>query len=207
MPGPDVTMAPTATHAVRRALAQARGWGWPGAVGLVGVIAALIAATIWLPALQRQSDAFAADTDAAELRAARLESQRRVKVPAALAPQRFRDGFPSARARQERLAALLTLAAQHGLEPRRAEFRLTQDADLGLLRYSVNMPLAGPYAQLRAFIEEAQARDPALGLDRARMRRASPNAATVEAELGWTLYMQTDVPATAPSKTFQSASR
>ena len=207
MPGPDVTMATIATHAVRRALAQARGWGWPGAVGLAGVVASLIAASTWLPTLQRQSDALGADADAAELRLTRLGSQRLVKAPAVPAPQRFRDGFPSARARQERLAALMTLATQHGLEPRRAEFRLAQDADLGLLRYSVNMPLAGPYAQLRAFIEEAQARDPALGLDRVRMRRASANAATVETELGWTLYMQTDVPAAAPSKTFPSASR
>lgn len=199
MPARDV-MASSAARGFRQAVAQARSWGWPGALGLAGVLAAMLASATWLPALQARTEALGAEADAAELRARRLDSQRRLKAASVPTSQRFRDGFPSAQTRQERIATLMTLATEHGLEPRRAEFRLSQDADLGLVRYSVSMPLVGRYAQLRAFIEEAQARDPALGLDRVRLRRASANASTVEIELDWTIFMQTDMRSATPNQ-------
>jgi len=199
-------------RALRRAAAQARAWGWPGAIGLAGVVTALVAAATWLPALQQRAEALGTEADATESRSRRLDAQRRLHRPPVPTSQRFRDGFPSDRVRQERLAALMALATEHGLEPRRAEFRLTPEAELGLSRYSVGMPITGPYAQMRAFIEEALARDPALGLDRVRLRRANvnPNAATVEMELDWTLYMQADLQPdlqlAAPTRSVRSAS-
>ncbi|MGK2899649.1 MAG: hypothetical protein ACSLE9_13340 [Burkholderiaceae bacterium] len=175
---------------IRHVLNQARGWGWPGALGAVAVCAALAGGAIWLPALERESGSLTAEVEAAEFRAMRQSARRDRQAQTPPSPQRFRDAFPSARDRQERLAALIALAVEHGLEPQRTELRLSRDADLDMLRYSVSMPLVGPYAQLRAFIEAAQARDPALGLDRLRLRRASAKDETVETELGWTFYMQ-----------------
>lgn len=178
----------------RQALNQARAWRWPGALGLAALLMAVGGGVLWLPALEREAAALSADADAAELQAVRQSARRAQTAQAVPPPQRFRDGFPPARARQERLAALIALAVEHGLAPARTEFRLSRDAELDLLRYSVNMPLVGPYAQLRAFIEEAQARDPALGLDRLRLRRVAASANTVDSELGWTFYMQPELP-------------
>ena len=66
----------------------------------------------------------------------------------------------------------------------------SRDKATGLLRYSVTMPLTGPYVQLRAFVEEALAGDGALSLDRMRLRRASTGANLVEADLTWSFYMR-----------------
>jgi len=187
----------TARQSLRQARVQARRWGWPGALGLACLVAALAAATLWLPPLQRESDMLEASADIAERRARRLAAPRLAAAPPSTPGQRFRDAFPSARLRQERLAALLSLAAEHGLESKRNELRLAAERDIALDRYSVTMPLSGPYAQLRAFVEAAQSRDAALSLDRMRLRRASGSAAVVEAELGWSFYMQP--PVTAPA--------
>ncbi|MBC7732931.1 MAG: hypothetical protein H7306_13685 [Bacteriovorax sp.] len=182
-----------ARQSLRQAREQARRWGWPGAMGLICLVAALAAATLWLPALQRESDTLEASADLAEQRARRIATPRTATAPPFTPEQRFRDAFPSARLRQERLAALLALAAAHGLESKRNELRLAPERDIALDRYSVTMPLSGPYAQLRAFIEAAQARDAALSLDRLRLRRSSGSAAVVEADLGWSFYMQPPV--------------
>ena len=193
----DVPARATRPHPVRQAVLQARlqarRWGWPGAIGLAGLVAALAATTLWLPALQRESDSLEASADLAERHARRLAAPRAASAPQLTPAQRFLDAFPSARLRQERLAALLTLAAEHGLESKRNELRLAAERDLALDRYSVTMPLTGPYAQLRAFIEAAQSRDATLSLDRLRLRRASSGAAVVEADLGWSFYMQPPV--------------
>jgi hypothetical protein len=72
------------------------------------------------------------------------------------------------------------------------------------------MPLTGPYAQLREFIEAALSRDASLSLDRMRLRRASGDVALVEADLGWSFYMQPPVsipaiPAAAAAPALQRA--
>lgn len=201
------TTRQAARHSVAQANRQARTWSWPGWVGLIGVVAAALASYVWLPALQVQSDSNAAEIAAAELRIARLALSRPATAPQRPASQRFRDGFPAARERQERLAAMLSLATAHGLAPKRSEFRLSRDADLGLLRYSVGMPLTGPYAQVRAFVEEAQLRDPALSLDQMRLRRSSAASATVDTELSWTFYMQAEPPTDVAGGDVRSASR
>lgn len=175
---------------LRQLITQARTWGWPGLLGGVTVCAALLGGAVWLPALERESESIAAEAEAAELRAVRQNTRRDLQAQSPPSSQRFRDAFPAARDRQERLAALIALAAEHGMEPKRTELRLSRDPELDLLRYSIAMPLVGRYAQLRAFIEAAQARDPALGLDRLRLRRASAKDTVVESELGWTFYMQ-----------------
>lgn len=192
---------------IRHVLNQARGWGWPGALGAVAVCAALAGGAIWLPALEHDSESLVAEVEAAELRAMRQSARRHQQARTPPSPQRFRDAFPSARDRQERLAALIALAAEHGLEPKRTELRLSRDPELDMLRYSVSMPLVGPYPQLRAFIEAAQARDPALGLDRLRLRRASAKDTTVESELGWTFYMQPERLVGSTSQVARSVSR
>jgi hypothetical protein len=204
------TLPHTARQYALQARAQACRWGWPGAFGLACLVAALAAATLWLPALQRESETLADSADMAERRARRLAAPRAVSAAPATPEQRFRDAFPSARLRQERLAALLSLAAQHGLESKRTELRLTTERDIALDRYSVTMPLTGPYAQLREFIEAALSRDASLSLDRMRLRRASGDVALVEADLGWSFYMQPPVsipaiPAAAAAPALQRA--
>ncbi len=190
--------AVTAWRTIRQSGRQARRWGWPGALGLLLLVAAAALWLLWLPALREAADSSSAKADAAELTAARMSSTRRSAALQTPAPQKFVDPFPPAATRQARLGALWSLAAEHGLDAKRSELRLSPQRGLGLLRYSVNMPLSGSYAALRAFVEDAQRRDPALSVDRLRLRRASASATTVDADLTWSLYMKTEAELRAP---------
>lgn len=197
MRGGDVSeLAPW--RSIRHTTRQARRWGWPGAIGLLALVVAAVLALGWLPALREEADSMSAKADAAELKAARMGSTRYSVALQTPAPQKFVDSFPPAATRQARLGALWSLAAEHGLDAKRSELRLSPQRDLGLLRYSVTMPLSGSYAALRAFIEDAQRRDPALSVDRLRLRRASSNAPSVDADLSWSLYMKTEPGLAAP---------
>jgi hypothetical protein len=160
---------------------------------------AAAAALWWLPALHRESALMRAAADAAELRNARQADQRRSTTEPFSAARRFRAAFPPASDRQDRLATILAVAAEHQLVPRRSDFQLSPDRDLGLLRYSVTMPLSGSYEQVREFIEAALSRDTALSLDRLRLRRPSAGAVMIETDLTWSFYMRADAPSAAPT--------
>ena len=185
-------------RSIRHTARQARRWSWPGAIGLLLLVAAAASWLVWLPALRGESDSLSAKADAAELTTLRMSSTRLSAAPQTTAPQKFVDQFPPAATRQARLGALWSLAAEHGLDAKRSELRMIAQRELGLLRYSVNMPLSGRYTALRAFVEDAQRRDPALSVDRLRLRRASSNATTVDADLTWSLYMKTETELPAP---------
>jgi hypothetical protein len=179
---------------MRRQLGNLRRWGWPGAIGLLAGTVSLFIAQLWLPELQRERDTIREAADLAQRRARQRLAPARAVDAAPSGADDFRGGFPPASQRQERLAALLASATQHGLASRRIELRLSQDVPLGLARYSVTTPIVGSYAALRAFVEDAPARDPALSLDRLQMRRASVAAGAIEAELSWSLYMRAEAP-------------
>lgn len=190
--------AVTAWQTIRQSGQQARHWGWPGALGLLLLLVAAALWLVWLPALREEVDSLSAKADAAELTVRRLSSTRRSAALQTPAPQKFVDPFPPAATRQARLGMLWSLAAEHGLDAKRSELRLSQQRELGLLRYSVNMPLSGSYPALRAFVEDLQRRDPALSIDRLRLRRASVSATTVDADLTFSLYMKTEAGLSAP---------
>jgi hypothetical protein len=171
------------------------------------LVAAAVLWRVWLPALREESDSLSAKADAAELTSERMSSTRQSAALQTPAPQRFANSFPPAATRQARLGALWSLAAEHGLDAKRSELRLSPQRELGLLRYSVNMPLSGSYAALRAFVEDAQRRDPALSVDRLRLRRASAGATSVDADLTWSLYMKTEPALAAPPDVERGPSR
>ena len=197
---------PSLWRAFSQSRALVKAWRWPGIAGFTCLTLALVVGLIWLPSLEHESASLSAALIATERRAAALDARRLAPIARPSTPaQRFRQGFPAAADRQDRLAVLLTLATKNGLESKRSEFRLAQDHDSGLLRYTVTMPVAGPYSQVRRFLEETQAHDPALSLDRLRLRRASTSASTVETDLTWSFFMQPE-PGSATSAALSSTS-
>ncbi len=177
------------------ALAQARAWGWPFALGVAALAVAAIIASVAVPATRRQAEADAVDAELAARHARRAADAGHAASVVESGPDRFVAAFPAADERQSRVATLLELAGHHALEIRGGEFQLVRDKASGLLRYSLTMPLSGSYAQLRGFIEDALATDAALSLDRIRLRRASAVASSVEADLTWSFYMRPGNPA------------
>lgn len=162
-------------------LAFVKALGWPGLAGLVAL--GLAAVVIGLG--QRW------DVRATELQAEarELRAKARPAAAAASAPvsvQQWQASLPPSGSRQQRLADLLELAIRLDLNGARTEHRLSTSE--GLERLRVTMPVTGSYAQVRRFIGVALEHDPALSLDAIKLRRVSPMAAEVDAELQWSLH-------------------
>lgn len=160
---------------------------WHGALGLPGWagVAALLLAGLALLLAQRWD----ARASALQAEARALRAQARPAVAATVVPvssPQWLATLPGAAERQQRLADLLELGIRLGLDGARTEHRLTTSE--GLERLRVTMPVSGSYAQLRRFIAAALAHDPALSLDAVKLRRASPLATEVDAELQWSLH-------------------
>lgn len=184
---------------------RALAWGWPGWLGAIFLLSAAALALGWSPALRRQAaalDQSCADTDA---RAARLSKSRATGAPQLSPAERFLAGFGELSSRQERIGALLSLAASHQLEPQQSEFQQTREGPPGLVRFRIGMPVAGPYEAVRGFIDEALDRDPTLSLDSLRLRRGTAEAATVEADIRWSIYLRDDAKHAAESTAASAA--
>jgi len=187
-----------ALTASRRAVADmawrdsAARWGWPGALAVLCLAVAAVLMWAVVPAQQRES-ADLAQRAATTARNVARQAARARSIDAALPPgQRLAATLPDASSRQQRVAALLALAAEAGVAVRSAEFKLVREPAAAQLQYTITLPVNGPYAALRGFIETALRADPALSLDRMQLRRASPTATLIDAELVWSLHMRTD---------------
>lgn len=154
-----------------------------GLPGLAGVAALLLAAAALLLAQRWDARATALQ---AEARAWRAQARPAAAAAVPVSAQQWQATLPGAAERQQRLADLLELGIRLELSGVRTEHRLATSE--GLERLRVTMPVSGSYAQLRRFIAAALAHDPALSLDAVKLRRASPLAAEVEAELQWSLH-------------------
>ncbi|WP_428503917.1 GspMb/PilO family protein [Roseateles sp.] len=165
-----------------------RSLGLPGVLALLGLL--LAAALAWLgQGWERDAAASAAQADRlrAQLRLQRAAGPLSIEAAPATAAQWW-QALPPASARQQRLADLLEMSLRLGLQSSRSEHRLSVDAATGLERLRVTMPLSGGYEQLRQYIEAALRHDPGLSLDGLKLRRTSPQAAELEAELQWSLH-------------------
>ena len=165
--------------------------GWPG---LGGAAALLLAIGLLLLAHAWDGQAAGLQAEADQLRSSR-RARAAAAVPQAPAatPQQWQMSLPPAAQRQQRLADLLEMGLRAGLAGNRTEHRLTVDAAAGLERLRISMPVTGGYAQLRQFIAAALQHDPGLSLDSLKLRRATPQAAEIEAELVWSLHSRSEV--------------
>ena len=179
-------LTPAGLRRRTRALRQALGaLGWPGAVAGLCLLGAAVLALQLTPRWQAEAEELAVQ-QATLRRSLRVSSA----LPAAGAqtPAAFLAALPPSAERQQRLADLLEIGLRLGLVQQRSEQRLGLDADTGLERLRVSMPVQGSYAQLRHYLGAALAHDPALSLDSLHLRRAQGEASDLQAELVWTLH-------------------
>jgi hypothetical protein len=180
-------------HALRR-------WGVVGALGVAFMLAAAFTAAWFVPAARAELGTVEAAATAARLRALAAARARRDAPVAADPAAQFLAAFAPAQLRHQRVAELMLRAGALGLEARRGEFREVLEPQLGLVRYRVTLPLAGPYAAARTFVEQSLREDNALSLDQLRIERADVQTELCRVELQFSLWMRPDEPGAETAK-------
>jgi Tfp pilus assembly protein PilO len=163
--------------------------GWPGAVGLVLLVAAVGYATATLLPAQR-------DLASLRDRAARAERQaaaRSAPVPPPLsAADRRREFFAALPAQDEVTQVIeriyVAAAAEH-LSLLHGEYTGADLPATGLVRYQIVLPLQGSYGQVRRFAAAAAAAVPGLVLDDLSLQRQHVGEAQVEARAQLSLFL------------------
>jgi hypothetical protein len=108
-------------------------------------------------------------------------------VPTGLEPQVARL-LPEEAAPTRVLERLFALAAQHGLQLRRGDYKVGQLRPIGVDSVQVTLPLQGDYAQLRGWIAAVLAEIPQASIERLALRRDDPVQRRLEADVVITLW-------------------
>lgn len=103
----------------------------------------------------------------------------------------YENAFPKENLRDQRIADLLMGAQGEGLNNAQTEYRLTPMKDLNLTAYRINMPLTGPYENIRNFLSKVMTNDPALALNSVKLRRKDEKTKILQAQLEFIMYMRT----------------
>lgn len=152
--------------------------GWPGQVGL---LLAAVAAVLALPMAddlgRREAVLRAQARELAAASAARAAAGQAPGARAAVDP----DAFPPDAAAQAFVLASHEAAARHDLRLNRSDMRTGSEAGGRLVRHRIQLPVAGRYVDLRAWLAELMNANPSLVLEDLDVRRPDVGQASVEA--------------------------
>jgi hypothetical protein len=159
-----------------------------GRLPVFGVLLALAAAVLFVAS----SVPTAAENRALAVRAAQAEAAageaRKAKsgAPEAVDFDRF---FKRPERETDWLRKLHDLAAQQGIALNQASYATVAEADLGLVRYQVTLPVQATYPQVRRFVASLLNEIPVLALESVTFERKEPTAPVVDAQLKLTLFL------------------
>jgi hypothetical protein len=152
--------------------------GWPGALG-IGLIAAALAADFLV--LRPGEAAWAEQIERNRIAALAAPDVKSAKGSGA--------ALPVAAAAEEVLRQLFAAAAANGLVLDQGDYTLSGEKAGDLHRYQISLPVAGSYPALRAFLAQALNDSPALALGHVEMERAVIEDAELVASLRFTLFL------------------
>jgi hypothetical protein len=162
--------------------------GWPGKLALVLLAGTAVFLEAGLRPLEAQRERLDRSIERVtqQLRSADPGFIRTASPQAKL--ETFYRFFQREEATTDWLAKLYAIAEKCGLTLRLAEYQLHKGPGK-LDRYEIALPLAGDYAQIRAFLENALLEMPVLSLDQLSFRRKRTHDLAVETEVRLSLHV------------------
>ena len=155
--------------------------GWPGLLGL-GLLAGAMAVCLTLV------HPMEAETRTLHERAQVL-AQRPAEANQPVAVRDWREDLPAGHQAYARLQALFAAAEAAGLSLDEGSYRTQADANTGITRLLINLPVSGDYLAVRAFLAQALNQDPALALEGLRLSREVMAETELVADLRFALYL------------------
>lgn len=165
--------------------------GWLGVAGM-GLAFAVVLFYFWVFVPLRASVADMRD-EAAHLRE-QIATRRAVDSnhdPATQLAEFYRF-FPEDVVMTDTLRKIYAAAAQENLALEHGEYQLVPAQEGKLLRYSLTLPIKGPYTKLRRFIAKVLKDNPSLALDGVSFSRQAVMEIGVSAQVRMTLFLRAE---------------
>jgi hypothetical protein len=163
----------------------ARRLGPAGVIGL-GLLGALLAVTLSLPALHRHGEELrAAIADQLEV-AAKAEAPTTPRRSAEDRVAEFVGTLPTLAQSSSDLEKMFALARQRALALPKGEYQLKQESGTSLLTYTVTFPVHSPYGVLKDFVADVLDAMPHVSMDEMRMSRPDAGSAVLDSQVRFT---------------------
>jgi Tfp pilus assembly protein PilO len=165
--------------------------------GLPGLAAGLLAlgcAVGWLAWAQPLTDRLKdLRRDNAQLQQRIASAARQAPPPVQVSQARrlaeFVSGFPTDKGIPAALTVLHGVAARHGLQLAKAEFRWVEQGNEPFARYSILLPVQADYASLRAFLDDMLREVPSVALEELSLKRDDLKTERIDARLRLTMFL------------------
>ena len=156
--------------------------GLSGRLGLILIVAALLADALVVAPLEDDIDALAERNARAAL--TRPKAQIRADEARRAAAQ------PLAETAEDTLRRLFEAARKARLSLDQGNYQLAQGQAAGPAHYRLSLPVQGPYADIRDFIARMLNEDPALALASVTLTRTDIEDSDIDANLEFILYLK-----------------
>lgn len=169
-------------HAVRAV-------GWPGAVGIALLVAAVGLYGVVLT--ERSAKLATLKKEGASLRE-RIDRAAKSGIPVSSSADELQKfyGFFATGGATDWLDKLYAAADTAGLTLDQGEYRTVPDKTGKLIRYQVTLPVKGSYGQIRRFVDLALVEVPIASLDDISFKREAIGATQLEARVKLTLFLR-----------------
>lgn len=89
-----------------------------------------------------------------------------------------------------KIAQILQIASDNGLQVKKVEYTTQSTASAALLKYQIKLPLTGTYLQIRQFVTHTLNAQPSLALSDINFKRDDIGADLVKSNILFTLYLK-----------------
>jgi Tfp pilus assembly protein PilO len=97
--------------------------------------------------------------------------------------------FPLSENVPELLGRVNQSALQHQLMLEKGEYKLSREAEFGLARYQVTLPVRGQYADVRGFVNDVLEAIPSAAVEELTLKRETIDAPELEARVRFVIFL------------------
>ena len=170
---------------IKRGLVKLR---WPGLLGL-----ALLVFTVGLLVFSVESTRQQLQQLDREALSLKSRTDKRGSVTLAVTGRsqlsNFYAFFPLSENVPELLGRVNQSALQHQLMLEKGEYKLSREAEFGLARYQVTLPVRGQYADVRGFVNDVLEAIPSAAVEELTLKRETIDAPELEARVRFVIFL------------------
>lgn len=157
-------------------------------IGLTLLALAIVIGASLCPQARRKNESLQTEISAARDSAAQVNEQRRNTPSSVSQLKSFLESLPPLNTNANDVQKLFIVAKESGVDLTKADYQLTSEPGLELVRYLVTVPIKDKYLTVRRFATGALNALPHLALDELQFARTQASTDEIDAQLRFTLF-------------------